>query len=170
QHRRARREVDVLQVLQRHRVAVGELLDLLGDLVQRRTERLDVLALDRGDEAVHQRLADLVGGLALELAGELERVKRGLAVGSPQHFVQGPGRVVGGHRGLLEQRVELVTLAEHGLQGKHRDDLVVPCRYRTAGLEMEGDGMAYGARCRRDYDGLVTDSLTRASSGRWRAS
>src|SRR5690606_9011820 len=54
QHRRARREVDVLQVLGGQRIAVGELLDLLGDLVQRRAQGLDVLALDRGDEAVDQ--------------------------------------------------------------------------------------------------------------------
>src|SRR5690606_26042781 len=47
QHRRARREVDVLQVLQGERVAVGELFHLLVDLVQGRAERLDVLALDR---------------------------------------------------------------------------------------------------------------------------
>src|SRR5690606_34244136 len=40
EHRRTRREVDVLQVLGGQRIAVGELLDLLGDLVQRRAQGL----------------------------------------------------------------------------------------------------------------------------------
>src|SRR5690606_16106013 len=119
QHRRARREVDVAQVLGGQRIAVGELLDLLGDLVQRRTQGLDVLALDGRDEAVHQRLADLVGGLALAQAGQLEGVQRGLAVGLAQHLVEGHGGILCGLRGLLQQRVELLALAEHGLQGKH---------------------------------------------------
>src|SRR5690606_13713809 len=119
EHRGARGEVDVLQVLQRQRVAVGELLDLLGDLVQRRAQRLDVLALDRGDEAVHQLLADLGGHVALLQARELEGVQRRMAVGDLQHLVQRVGAVAGGDGRLLEQRVELVALAEDGLQREH---------------------------------------------------
>src|SRR5690606_34457473 len=109
QHRRARRAVDVLEVLAGQRVAVGEPLDLLGDLVQGRAQRLDVLALDRGDEAVHQRLADLVGGGALAQAGQLEGVQRRLAVGFLHHRVQGAGAVQRGGGRFIQQEVELLA-------------------------------------------------------------
>src|SRR5690606_19041612 len=61
---------------------------------------------------------------ALAQAGQLEGVERRLPVRLAEHLVQRLGAVVGRHRGLLQQRVELVALAEDGLQGKHRG--VVP--------------------------------------------
>src|SRR5690625_4297312 len=116
EHGRARGKVDVLQVLHRQRIAVGELLDLLGDPVQRRAQGLDVLALHRGDEAVHQLLADLVGGLAGAQAGQAERVQGRLAVGIAHQLVQRLGRVVGRLGSLFEQGVELHAAAKNGLQ------------------------------------------------------
>src|SRR5687768_3190618 len=120
QHRRARGEIDPFEAVSGQRIAVGEALDLLGDLVQRRPQRFDVLALDRGDEAVDQRLADLVGGDAFALPGELEGVQARGAIRRLEHFVQGLGAVVCGFRGIVEQRVELLALAEDRLQGEHR--------------------------------------------------
>src|SRR4249919_3850805 len=119
QHLRPRGEVDAIQAVPRKRVAVGEALDLLGNLVQRRGQRLDVLALDRGDEAVDQRLADLVGGFALALAGELEGFQARRAFGRLQHGMEGDGAVVGRHCRVVEQAVELLALAEDRLQGEH---------------------------------------------------
>ena len=119
QHRGARREIDAFQVLGRQRIAVGELLDLLGDLVERRPQRFDVLALDGRDEAVHQGLADLVRRGALALAGQLEGVQRRLPVGHLHHVVKGLGAVVGSLRGVVEQGVELLAGAEDGLQREH---------------------------------------------------
>jgi len=145
QHRRAWREVDAVEVLQRQRVAVGELFDLLRNLVQRRTQRLDILTLDRGDEAAHQFPADLVGGRTLAQARQLERIQRRLAAAVPEHHVQSAGAVVGGDGRLFEQRVELVALAENGLQGEHAEGPRVP------GLQ---DRDSSG----RNYDDLMTSA------------
>jgi len=77
------------------------------------------LALDRGDEAVHQRLTDLVRGRALALAGELEGVERRLAVAALHHRVQRLGAFVGRVGRLVEQGIELLAGTENRLQGKH---------------------------------------------------
>jgi len=119
------------------RIALGEFFHLLWNLVQRAAERLDVLALDRGDEAVHQRLADAVGGFALTPAGEFEGIQLRLALRVAQHLVQCLGTVVRRTGGIFQQGVELIALAEHRLQGEHGGALsrrAGACRAYYAGL------------------------------------
>ena len=153
QHRRARGEIDAFEAMPGQREAVGEALDLLGDLVQRRGQRFDVLALDRGDEAVDQRLADLVRGDPLALARQLERVQRDVARRVLQHFVQRLGAVVRGHGGFVEQDEELLSGTEDGLEGEHGGR---PKGCRTM------------ASLWRDYDGFMTWRPQAARAGRWR--
>src|SRR5690606_2859523 len=119
QHRRARGEIDALQALAGQGIAVGDALDLHGDLVQGRGQGLDVLALDRGGEPVDQRLADLLGGVALALAGQLESVQGMHPARLAEHGVEGPGAVVGGVGRLVKEGIELLALPENGLEGEH---------------------------------------------------
>src|SRR5688572_18131775 len=125
EHRGARGEVDVLQPVARERVTVGEAFDLLRDLVQGRGERLDVFTLDRGNEAVDQRLADLVAGLALALARQLEGFQARGARRRTEHLVQRDRAVVRRDRRIVEQGVELLALSEDRLQGEHAGGLGV---------------------------------------------
>ncbi|MOA08042.1 hypothetical protein D3C78_1277760 [compost metagenome] len=101
------------------RIAIGELLDLLGNLVQGRAQRFDVFALDRGHEAVHQRLADLVRGRAFAQTGQLEGIQGGLAIGVAQHRMQCLGGIGSRDGSLIEQGVELFAGTENGLQREH---------------------------------------------------
>src|SRR3990167_188474 len=119
EHVRARDEVHVAQPLGRQRVALGELLDDLRDLVQGARQGIDVLALKRGHERIHQLMADLRGQVLLALAGQLELLERPLRRGSGQQLHQGPGAFPRRGSACLEQPVELVALAEDGLERKH---------------------------------------------------
>src|SRR6478735_6799148 len=121
QHACARDEIDVAEAVADQRIALGEFLDDLGNLVQRAGQGLDVLALQRGHEGVDQRLADFGSELLLALAREAELVQRldrhaaVLAEKLGQRRGAAPGR---GSTGL-EQSVKLVALAEDGLERKH---------------------------------------------------
>src|SRR5690348_4387939 len=89
EHCRARRVVHVHQLLGEQRVALGEFLDRLRNLVQRRRQRLDVLAFERGDERVDQFLADLAHDFLFTAARQAEFVERRAGRLLVQHRDQG---------------------------------------------------------------------------------
>ena len=68
-------------------VSLAEFLDRLGDPVERPGKRLDVLAVERGDEDFHQFLADDFRVLFLVAAGDGEFREGDVAL----RFVEQPG-------------------------------------------------------------------------------
>ncbi len=119
QHRGAWRKVDVRKMRGGQCVAVGKFFNLLGNFVQGRAQRFDVFTLERGDIAIHQRLAELVGSRALTQARQLESIQCRLAVGLFHHCVQRFGAIQGCGSGIVQQCIELGTGAENSLQGEH---------------------------------------------------
>ena len=64
-HVRLLGEIYPVQVMAGHDEAFGQLLRRLGDAEEPARQRLDVLALQPGDECLHQLRADLLGDLLL---------------------------------------------------------------------------------------------------------
>ena len=109
-------EVDALQAIGDDHVALGELLDGLGNLVQRGVQRLDVFAVQGGDEGVHQFLADLAVQGLLAGARRAEGGHHRGAVGFGDQFMHGLGAFARGVGAGLEQAIELVALTEDRLE------------------------------------------------------
>ena len=95
---------------------VGDLLDEVDDVVERRRERDDVLAVERRDERLVQPLDDVVRDpVALLLADD--DVARQLAVVGPllEHPLEQPGGAHDVRAGLLEEVEELAFLGREEL-------------------------------------------------------
>src|SRR5574337_87183 len=121
QQARARSEIDAFHALGHDHVALGELLDGLGDAVQRRGHRFDVLAVQRSHEGVDQRLADLRRQLLLAAPRGAETVQQHRFAMRLQQALQGLGAVAGRAGAGFQQGIEPIPLPEHGLQRKHGD-------------------------------------------------
>src|SRR4051794_14904499 len=92
---------------------VGDLLRVIHDVVERRGERVDVLAVDRGDEHLVEAADDVVRDpVALLLADEDVAGERGILGVAAQHLVEQIGGTQDVARRFLEQVEELAILGD----------------------------------------------------------
>src|SRR2546421_165645 len=95
---------------------VGDLLGVVDDVVERRGQLVDVLAVDRGDEGLVEALDDVVGDpVALLLADQDVPRQVGALRVVAEHLVQEVGRAHDVARRLLEQVEELAVVGNEDL-------------------------------------------------------
>jgi hypothetical protein len=112
-------EINPVQMMAGHHKAFGELLGGLGNAKKPARQRLNVLALEAGDEGFHQLAADLLGDF-LFLAAREDEVVQVLRVARRLHQLDDqPDAFVRFLGGGLEQFLKAVALAEKLLDGKH---------------------------------------------------
>ena len=114
---------------------VGDLLGVVDDVVERRGEREDVLAVDRRDERVVEAIDDVVGDpVALVLAVE-DLVREVLA--RPGSLVEHRVQQIGGAHhvlpGLLEQ-LEVDPISGRTLESSLRDQRAMPPDANAGGV------------------------------------